>query len=494
MATEVLDFLGPQNWTIGNAIFSTNGTQSKVMALPIRWRFKLDPKEVGIKENWWKLTCFDDWDTIRTDDFWTTQGYDYHGVAWYAVEFNYPETAPMENLSFRFESVDGYADIYLDGTKIAEQKETPQKMWDQPFSRPTGTPLRPGTHVLILRVEKRAYAAGIWKPVWIDAGDGNRLYGVKGHLWEPRWSPNGTRIAFSWYANGRGQIYTMDQDGSDVANISNNSYCDRSPTWSPDGSQIAFLSDRNGNWEIYVMDADGSSQKWLTESPGLKANPRWSPDGKYIAFENDCDGDTDIFVMNANGSDQRSVTKMPGHELDPRWSPDATRIAFSATGFQRNIMVIGVDGTSPRTVLRHCNNVGSPCWSPDGKRIATAFRGPPETDTAGVVIIDPNKEEGSTLAESLEKAVIGSAIHPHPGGGRHVQPSWYSTGSASRRWLLKTFGGLSWSSDSKYLAFSSDMGDDGYFYVYTISPDGGEPNRLESTRSAWLQETDWCPK
>jgi len=98
------------------------------------------------------------------------------------------------------------------------------------------------------------------------------------------------------------------------------------------------------------------------------------------------------------------------------------------------------------------------------------------------------------LAESLEKAVIGSAIHPHPGGGRHVQPSWYSTGSASRRWLLKTFGGLSWSADSKYLAFSSDMGDDGYFYVYTISPDGGEPKRLESTRSAWLQETDWCPK
>jgi len=487
LATQTLDYLGPQVWAIGNAVFSVKGTQSKVVDLPIEWKFKLDPKGVGLEENWPKLTRFDDWDTIRVDDFWTKQGYDYHGVAWYAVEFEYPEGGPTEDLTLEFGAVDGYADIYIDGDKVAEQKVSPSQMWNKPFSRKIEAPLRPGKHVMVVRVEKEKYAAGIWKPVWIDASDNKPLYGHKGYLWEPTWSPDGRRIAFTCYVNGRGQIYLMYADGSGVANISSNEYCDRSSAWSPDGRKITFVSGRDGDWEIYVMNADGSSQKRLTESAGMDERASWSPDGKQLAFESERGGDTDIFVMATDGSNQRSVTNLPGHELDPAWSPDGKRIAFSATApTMRHLMVVDADGTDRHEVIRYLNDVGSISWSPDGERIAAAFRGPQERDTAGVLTVRPDGEDRKDL-------VIVGAIRPHPGGGRHPRPSWYSTGSASPRWVMRTFGGVSWSADSKRVAFSSDM-DDGCFYVYTVSPDGGEPKRFDNTRSAWLQETSWCPK
>ena len=72
--------------------------------------------------------------------------------------------------------------------------------------------------------------------------------------------------------------------------------------------------------------------------------------------------------------------------------------------------------------------------------------------------------------------------------------SWYSHGSARPRRVVKTFAFVSWSPDGEELAFSSDMADSGAFYVYTIPSEGGEPSRLDLTKSAWPQQIMWRPR
>ena len=71
---------------------------------------------------------------------------------------------------------------------------------------------------------------------------------------------------------------------------------------------IAFVSSQDGNAEIYTMDPDGSQMTNLTQNPATDTNPIWSPDGKRIAFISDRRGGTgDIYVMNADGSGVKRI-------------------------------------------------------------------------------------------------------------------------------------------------------------------------------------------
>ncbi|MDP6361549.1 MAG: hypothetical protein QF473_40980, partial [Planctomycetota bacterium] len=109
------------------------------------------------------------------------------------------------------------------------------------------------------------------------------------------------------------------------------------------------------------------------------------------------------------------------------------------------------------------------------------------------LVFNPDEFAGDHIGTVMGKAkriVNSDLVKPYPGDEKS-RMTWYSMGSASPRWVRRNFGGLSWSADGKRLVFSSNM-DDGYFYVYILSLEGGEPRRLDQTKSAWLQEISWC--
>lgn len=60
-------------------------------------------------------------------------------------------------------------------------------------------------------------------------------------------------------------IYKMNSDGSSVARLTNMGVGDAFPKWSPDGTKIAFGSSSIGHIEVYVMNADGSGVTRLTD-------------------------------------------------------------------------------------------------------------------------------------------------------------------------------------------------------------------------------------
>jgi dipeptidyl aminopeptidase/acylaminoacyl peptidase len=67
----------------------------------------------------------------------------------------------------------------------------------------------------------------------------------------------------------RSEIYVMNSDGTNQTRLTNNSATDYEPTFSPDGSKIAFTSNRDGNDEIYVMNSDGTNQRLFGTLPVL---------------------------------------------------------------------------------------------------------------------------------------------------------------------------------------------------------------------------------
>ncbi|MFD2516420.1 amidohydrolase family protein [Salinimicrobium flavum] len=92
-------------------------------------------------------------------------------------------------------------------------------------------------------------------------------------------SPDGKQIVFDLL----GDIYIMSVSGGKATSLTNGMAYDVQPRFSPDGKRIAFTSDAGGGDNIWVMDLDGSDAKQITEEKfRLLNNAEWTPDGNSI--------------------------------------------------------------------------------------------------------------------------------------------------------------------------------------------------------------------
>ena len=70
----------------------------------------------------------------------------------------------------------------------------------------------------------------------------------------------------------------MDADGGNIQRLTNKiGVRDHSPSWSPDGEKIAFSSFRDGKFNIYLMNPDGTNQIRLDSLSGHNIQPDWRP-------------------------------------------------------------------------------------------------------------------------------------------------------------------------------------------------------------------------
>ncbi len=149
-------------------------------------------------------------------------------------------------------------------------------------------------------------------------------------------SPDGDAIAFDLL----GDIYILPIAGGEARAIAGGLEWSMQPRFSPDGSSIAYTSDAGGGNNIWIMQADGSDKRQLThEDFRLLNNPWWSPDGNYIAARKHFTterslGTGEIWLYHVKGGDGVAVVERPGEkhqkELgEPAFSPDGRYIYYS---------------------------------------------------------------------------------------------------------------------------------------------------------------------
>src|SRR6266566_5017143 len=142
-----------------------------------------------------------------------------------------------------------------------------------------------------------------------------------GEIFNPTWSPDGKRIAFSAQVGGLTDLFTYDLDSGQLERLTNDPYADLEPVWSPDGSQIAFVTDRfttsleklsYGDYQLAVIDArPGGQIRQLPHLPKAKhINPQWSPDGRSLYFLGDPGGITNVFRLSLASGAITQVTNV----------------------------------------------------------------------------------------------------------------------------------------------------------------------------------------
>jgi TolB protein len=231
----------------------------------------------------------------------------------------------------------------------------------------------PGTNGRIAYVEREGQSdLHIWT-MNPDGTDKDQLTTGAVRDEQPRYSPDGTMIAFHRYIPDN-NIWLMNADGSDLHKIPNTDG-GYSLTWSPDGTKIVFEDNIGGVTDLAVIGINGSGYVNLTDSDTFEAFPDWSPNGEKIVFQRaEIQIDvTELWMMDANGSNQEQLTTSPTiGEGYPDWSPDGTQIVYAAneSANDGDIFIIDATGGTPENLTESDPIERRPVFSPDGQSIA----------------------------------------------------------------------------------------------------------------------------
>ena len=280
------------------------------------------------------------------------------------------------------------------------------------------------------------------------------LYELTGAA-DPRLSPDGATCAYVvWRIDResneyRSAIWLAPSDGSGPPRrFTSGSRRDVLPRWSPDGSHLAFASNRDGaeTAQLHVIPAGGGEARMVVETKEAVTDVRWSPDGSRLAYvprvraedyeETDekkrrprrftrlryrldnvgwtGDRPQHVFVVPADGSvEPRRLTEGDFEEADPAWSPDGSLIAFCSLReddwdlrMVQDVYVAAADGSGePRRLTTSDGACEAPSWGPDGRRIAVRYR-PGEFDSprhAQIAVVPAAGGPPRVLTTSLDR-------------------------------------------------------------------------------------------
>lgn len=228
--------------------------------------------------------------------------------------------------------------------------------------------------------------------VW-ENGKTRRLLEVGDAAW-PRWSPDGSRIAFVRMGDAYSDLYVVGSDGQGLQRLTRNqpSYTPGSyqyvqnavwalsPAWSPDGSTIAYVSDLNTlkNF-LWLIPASGGTPQRIEASTRLGDNvdqPSFSPDGTKIVFihrvnrEDGLQRRTDLWVVDLRTGALTPLIQGGDGQYAPAWSPDGNWIVYVGRhGEANDLFAIPATGGEPVQLTRS-GVVAAPTWSPDGRALA----------------------------------------------------------------------------------------------------------------------------
>jgi dipeptidyl aminopeptidase/acylaminoacyl peptidase len=303
----------------------------------------------------------------------------------------------------------------------------------------------------------------------------NELLKVR-RIADPQISPDGRWIAFTVTdpdvaANkSRTQIYLVAAEGGEPRALTSGEQSSEQPRWSPDGKRLAFISARDGTAQVWTIDVASGETKKITNLSTEADGPVWSPDGKWIAFvseiypeckDEECNrkrvqevGESKvkakvadrllfrhwktwkegkrshIFVISADGGAARDLT--PGdHDAPPfslggppeyAFSPDSKELAFTrntekdeAISTNGDIFTVAATGGEARRITGDNRGADSaPVYSPDGRYIAyrSQSRAGFEADRWQLMLYDRRTNKARALAEPFDIHVEGYVFSP----------------------------------------------------------------------------------
>ncbi len=220
----------------------------------------------------------------------------------------------------------------------------------------------------------------------------------------PRFSPDGQKLALDITDGKQRDIWVYDWARDTLTQLTFDAGNDRYPVWTPDGKRIVFGSDRAkpGVINLYWVNADGTGEPTrLTDSPNSQEPLTWHPSGRFLAFHESRGGSTglDLMMLPMEGDAVRGWT--PGTptvflataavEVLPTFSPDGRWLAYQSNeGGSFDIYVRAFPGPDGKWRVSSDGGI-YPAWSPASRELL--FLSPTQSN----VMVAPYTVEGDSF-------------------------------------------------------------------------------------------------
>jgi Tol biopolymer transport system component/imidazolonepropionase-like amidohydrolase len=250
--------------------------------------------------------------------------------------------------------------------------------------------------------------------------------------------PDGRQVVFSLL----GDLYVLPLAGGTARRITQGPAIDVQPRFSPDGTLVAFASDRSGTENLWVCGIDGTRARPITaEKDQFVNSPAWSPDGQYLVGRKRFTdlstlGTVELWLWHVRGGQGVVLTKRDEQPeaADPAFSPDGRFIYFSARDsryqYDRNVntgfwQIKRIDRRTGQVVplTGEFGGAVAPTPSPDGKSLAYVrrLRGRTHVEVLDLASGDVRRLPGEVQRDNQE----GFAFH-----GVFPGMAWTRDGSA----------------------------------------------------------------
>ena len=272
------------------------------------------------------------------------------------------------------------------------------------------------------------------------------------------WSPDGTKIVYSGWADFDTELYVADVASAENGKLLTLPYSQITPDWSPDGATIIFASDHEGPYQLFSVSPDGAGLTRITHSGVSEFSPAWSPSGESIVFSRSSEFGHDVFVANPDGSSAQNLTRRRGHDHSPSFTPDGRFVVFvSERAFNEDIYVVPIDGS-----------VAAMLVSGDG-----ADRDPSIARFAAPAgSVQPVPEEATLLFYSSSISEGPTDIWAASHGRQPMAP----VNLTMSRWIDVLPG---WSPDGRHIAFTGSR--DGTLDLFIARSDGSGVGQLTNS-------------
>lgn len=230
----------------------------------------------------------------------------------------------------------------------------------------------------------------------MQGGDAKPLRsGIAWHM-QPRFSPDGTKIAFTSDAGAGDNLWVMNADGSQPRQVTQETFrLLNNPAWDPTGQYLVakkhFTSKRSlGAGEMWLFHISGGEGVQMTQRPDEQKDvndPAFSPDGRYLYYNRDVspgrrflynkDSSGEVFVIERLDRETGKVVKVtggPGGAVRPTPSPDGKTLAFlRRVDYETTLFVRDLESGAERAIVSNLERDNQEAWSLHGQYPAMAW-------------------------------------------------------------------------------------------------------------------------